>query len=91
MSWHVQLFCSLGWSWLGHWRWQGYHVQAQIQSPKITNKSTKNEGPSENMSFNGETVWKFQTKKKEQEYYSPSFKKPAEHEAPESVNWTKRS
>ena len=31
--------------------------------PLLKTNSTKNEGPSENMSFNGETVWKFQTKK----------------------------
>ena len=30
-------------------------------------------------------------RKKEQEYYSPSFKKPVEHKDPESVNWTRRS
>ena len=32
-SWHVQLWCKHGWSWHGHWRWQGYHVQVQLQSP----------------------------------------------------------
>ena len=35
----------------------------KFKAPWLQTKSTKNEGPSENMSFNGETVWKFQTKK----------------------------
>ena len=42
---------------------QGYHVQAKTQSPIIT-KSTKIEGPSENMGFNWKAVWRFQMKKK---------------------------
>ena len=33
-------------------RWQGYHLQAQMQSPMLTNKSIENEGLSENMGFN---------------------------------------
>ena len=36
-----------------HWRWQGYHLQTQIQNPMLTNKSIENEGLSENMGFNG--------------------------------------
>ena len=32
--------------------------------PMIMNKSTKNEESFENMGFNGKTVWRFQTKKK---------------------------
>ena len=34
-------FCKLGWSCHGQWRWQGYHVQAQFQSPVITNRTYK--------------------------------------------------
>ena len=41
MPWHVQLLGSLGWPWQSRWRWQGYHVQAQNQSPIITNKVQK--------------------------------------------------
>ena len=35
---------------------QGYHVQARIQAPSLQTKSTKNEGHSENMGFNGKTL-----------------------------------
>ena len=39
------LTCStlwkLAWSWHGQWRWQGYQVQAQFQSPMITNRTYK--------------------------------------------------
>ena len=67
-SWPVQLLCNLGWSWHGQWRWQGYNVQAQFQSPLITNRTFKNEGPSEKLSFNEEAVWKFQTKKSKTQF-----------------------
>ena len=36
----------------------------QIQNPIILKKSTKNGGHSENMGFDGKTIWRFQTKKK---------------------------
>ena len=52
---------------------QGYHVQAKTQSPIIT-KSTKIEGPPENMGFKGKTVWRFQTKKRTETLFS-TFKK----------------
>ena len=32
-------FCKLAWTWHGRWRWQGYHVQAQVQSSMITNRT----------------------------------------------------
>ena len=35
----------------------------KFKAPRLQTKVQKNEGPSENMSFNGETVWKFQTEK----------------------------
>ena len=38
---HVQLLCSLDGTRHGQWHKQGYHVQAQIQSPVITNKKYK--------------------------------------------------
>ena len=40
---------------------------AKTQNIMITNKSTKNEGPFEDMGFNGKTVWRFQTKKNKNE------------------------
>ena len=40
-----------------------YHVQVQIQSPVIINKKYKNGGHSENMGFDGKTIWRLQTKK----------------------------
>ena len=33
----------------------------------LTNKSTKNEGPFENMGLNGKTVWRYQMKKNRNE------------------------
>ena len=39
----------------------------------LTNKSTKNEGPLENMGLNGKTLWRFQ-KKKKQKRNSRAFK-----------------
>ena len=52
-------------------------------------KSTKIEGPSENMCFNGKTVWRFQTKKKNRNIILDLSKKnPVEHKDPKSINWT---
>ena len=49
-------------------------------SKVLTNKSTKNEGPFENMGLNGKTVWRFQKKKTETKI--SSFQKHAvEHTA----------
>ena len=48
-------------------------------------KSTKNEGPPENMVFKGKNFWRFQTKK-EQKLYSQPFEKPTEHTAPKNSN-----
>ena len=45
----------------------------KIKAPSLQTKSTKNEGPFENMGFNGKTVWRFQTKK-EQKQNSRPFK-----------------
>ena len=87
-SWHVQLWCNLGWSWHCHWRWQGYQVQAQMQSPMLTNKSIKNEGPFEKMGFNGKTVWRFMTIKRTETLFSTFQKNPVEHKDPKSINWT---
>ena len=47
----------------------------KIKAPSLQTKSTKNEGPPENMGFKGKTVWRLQTKKKEQKNYSQPFKK----------------
>ena len=45
--------------------------------PHHYKKTTKIKGPSENMGFNGKTVtvWRFQTKKKEQKHYAWPFNK----------------
>ena len=47
----------------------------KLKAPSLQTKSTKNEGPPENMGLKGKTVWRFQTKKKEQKHYSQPFKK----------------
>ena len=73
-SWHVQLLCNVGWSWHGHWRWQGYHVQAQMWSPMLTNKSIENEALSKTWVLTGKEFedlgrWR------EQKHCSRPFKK----------------
>ena len=35
----------------------------KIKAPSLQTKSTKNEGHSENMGFDGKTIWRSQTKK----------------------------
>ena len=80
-------FCSLCRSWQGQWRWQGYHVQAYIQSPIIKNQNYKNEGHSENMGFDGKTIWRFQTKNRTKTLF-PNFQKtPVGHQDPKAINW----
>ena len=51
----------------------GLPSAGENSKPHHYKKSTKIEGPSENMCFNGKTVWRFQTKK-EQNHYSRPFK-----------------
>ena len=89
---------NLGWSGHGNWRWQGYHVQVQFQSPMITNRTYKNEGPSEKFSFNGEKFENFKKKpknpvilwRKKQKNHKILKAKP-EHEpwSQEEINWSK--
>ena len=62
------------------------HMQAQNQSTNITSTKYKNEGPSVKMGFNGKTVSRFQTKKKEQKHYSRPLKNPMEHKELERVS-----
>ena len=62
-SWPAHIFCNLGWSWHGQWRWQGYHVQAQFQSSMIINKTYKKWKALLNIEFQRGTVWELQTKK----------------------------
>ena len=45
----------------------------KFKAPSLQTKSTKHEGPPENIGFKGKTVWRFQTKKK-QIHYSRPFK-----------------
>ena len=47
-----------------------------FNSPSLQTKSTKNEGPSENMGFNGKTVWSFQTEKRTETIISTFQKEP---------------
>ena len=65
---------------------QGYQLQAQTQSRMVTNESTKNKGPFENMVFNGKTVWRFQ--KKNRNIILDLSKNPVEQKDPKNVNWT---
>ena len=38
---HVQLFCSIGWSWRDHWHWHRNHVQVQTQCTILAEKVQK--------------------------------------------------
>ena len=49
----------------------------KIKAPSLQTKSTKNEGPPENMGFKGKTVWRFQTKKKNRNIILNLSKKPS--------------
>ena len=62
----------------------------KFKASSLETRSTKNEGPPENMCFKGRTVWRFQTKKTET-LFSTFQKKPVEHKDPERVNWTRPS
>ena len=62
----------------------GYHVQAQIQSPIVTNKNNKNVGPFENMSFSMKPFEDFNKKNKTN--FLPRANNSMEHKDPESIN-----
>ena len=51
-------------------------------------KSIEIEEPSENMGFNGKTVWKFRTIKRTETLLSTFYKNPVEHKDPKSIHWT---
>ena len=62
----------------------------KLKAPSLQTKSTKNEGPPENMGFKGKTVWRFQTKKKNRNIIlNLSKKNPVGHQDPKAkaVNW----
>ena len=59
----------------------------KIKAPSLQTKSTKNEGPPENMGFKGKTVWRFQTKKKNRNIILNLSKNPVGHQDPKAVNW----
>ena len=58
----------------------------KFKAPSLQTKSTKNEGPPENMGFKGEKVWRFQTKKRTETLFSTFQKNPMERKNPKSVN-----
>ena len=57
----------------------------KIKAPSLQTKVTKNVGPSENMGFNVKTVWRFQTRKKNELLAWPN--NPVEHTAPKNNKW----
>ena len=59
----AHLLCSLGWSWHGQWRWEGYHVQALFQSPMMTNRTFKKLRGFWKNEFNGDQFEYFKPKK----------------------------
>ena len=64
----------------------GIPHKGKNSKPHPYKKSTKIEGPSENMGFNGKTVWRFQTKRTKT--LIPNFQKtPVGHQDPTAINW----
>ena len=53
-----------------------------FNSRSLQTKSTKNEGPSENMGFNGKPVWRFQTVKRTETIFLTFQKNPMENKEP---------
>ena len=65
----------------------GIPHKGKNSKPHHYKKGTKIEGPSENMGFNGKTVWRFQTKKRTKTLI-PNFQKtPVGHQDPKAINW----
>ena len=71
-----------------------------FKAPWLQTERTKNEGSSEKMSFNAETVWKFQTKKKpknpvivwrtkQKNHQNPKAKTEHEPCSQEELSWSK--
>ena len=48
----------------------------KFKAPSVRTKSTKNDGPPENMGFKGKTVSRFQTKKRTETLFSTFQKQP---------------
>ena len=61
----------------------------QKQSPLITNKITKIEGPFENLGFKRKTVQKFRTIKRTETLFSTFQTVPMEHKVSKRINWTR--
>ena len=59
----------------------------KFKAPWLQTERTKNERPSEKMSFNGETFWRFQTKKIKSST-PPMENKTKEPQDPKDKNWT---
>ena len=57
------------------------------KAPWLQAERTKNEGSSEKLSFNGETVWEFQTNKTKNSSHRMKTK-TKERQDPEGKNWT---
>ena len=51
--------------------------RCKFRAPSLKTKSTKNEGPPENMDSKGKIVWRFQTKKKNRNIILDLSKKPS--------------
>ena len=58
-----------------------------FKAPWLQTERTKNEGPSEKMSFNGETVWSFKPKKPKKSSHRIE-NKTKEPQEPKGKNWT---
>ena len=59
----------------------------KFKGPSLTTKSTKNEGPFENMVFNRKTVWRFRAIKRTKRLFSTFQKNLVEYKNTISINW----
>ena len=60
----------------------------EFKAPSLQIKSTKIEGPPENMGFNGKTSWRFQTEKRTKtKILDISKTPPMGQQDPKAINW----
>ena len=58
---HVQLLCSRGWSWHGHWHLQGCLVQVRIEKFIFAEKKLQKMKELPRFKYNTKTIFKFPT------------------------------
>ena len=59
----------------------------KLKAPSLQTKSTKNEGPPENMGFKGKSLKISDEKKRTETLFSTFQKNPVGHQDSKAVNW----